>query len=154
MQAASKHLNPAVESEPGYGQLFEVLIRRKFILLGILTGVVGLATVATFLTEPTYISGMQLLVEPNYQGKRQMQQTLENTFSDTNVEIDNATQINLMQSSILLRKAMTLLQADYPDLDPDDPESVADFKKQCRLLRLFGKLERKMPQRKFFRLLT
>jgi capsular exopolysaccharide synthesis family protein len=69
---------------------------------------------------------MQLLVEPNYRGKETQQK--EDQFADSNVEVDTATQLSLMQSSSLLQKAMKLLQADYEDLDPKDPGSVQAFK--------------------------
>ena len=61
---------------------------------------------------------MQLLVEPNYQSKREPgeQRTAESEFTDTNIEIDSATQINLMRSSGLLQRAVMLLKSDYPDI--------------------------------------
>jgi capsular exopolysaccharide synthesis family protein len=150
MEVASSQVNSVRESEPGYGQLFAVLMRRRFILLSVLVGTLGLAAIATFLTEPTYVSGMQLLVEPNYQSKRETQQKIGNDFSDINVEIDSATQINLMQSSILLRKAMKLLQTDYPDLDPNDSKSVAAFKKAVQVTQIVRKTGREDAPTKIF----
>ncbi|MGQ9869534.1 GumC family protein [Leptodesmis sp.] len=129
MQATQPYLHPVAESEPGYGQLLAVLVRRRFWVLGALITAIGIGALYTLRKEPTYISIMQLLVEPNYQGKQGTQSGLTSEFSDTKVEIDDATQINLMQSSNLLRKAMKLLQVKYPDINPSNPQSVAQFKK-------------------------
>ncbi|WP_228054733.1 GumC family protein [Gloeocapsopsis crepidinum] len=109
----------ATEQEAGYGQLLSVLIRRRFLLLSVLFGVLSIATILTLITKPTYKSSMQLLVEPNYQGKTDQGQrkTTESEFADSNVEVDIATQINLMSSSILLQRAVSLLQPEYPDID-------------------------------------
>jgi len=46
---------------------------------------------------------MQLL-EPNYQGKKEGAEP-ESEFADSNVEIDYATQINVMRSPVLLQRA-------------------------------------------------
>lgn len=128
MQATQPYLNPVVESDPGYGQLLAVLMRRRFWVLGALIAAIGVGALYTLRQEPTYVSSMQLLVEPNYQGKQGVESGLASEFSDTKVEIDNATQINLLQSSNLLRKAMKLLQVQHPDIDPNDPGSVGKFK--------------------------
>jgi len=69
---------------------------------------------------------MQLLVEPNYQGKKETDNT-ESQFTDTNIEIDTATQLNLMQSSGLIQKAVNKLKSEYPDL------TVMDLKKSLVL---------------------
>ncbi|HEY9641612.1 MAG TPA: polysaccharide biosynthesis tyrosine autokinase [Coleofasciculaceae cyanobacterium] len=124
------NLKLIADDEPGYGQIFAVFLRRRFWLLGILSSVVGISFVMTSLEEPTYVSSMQLLVEPNYQGKQTVgsQMNLDDQFADTNVQIDAATQISLMQSTGLLQKAMTSLRSQYPEIDPDSPSSVRDFK--------------------------
>lgn len=122
------NLKIVTESEPGYGQLFAVLLRRRFWLLGIFSSALGIAFVATTLQEPTYVSSMQLLVEPTYQGKPgASQQNLDNQFADSSVQIDSATQISLLQSSGLLRTAMASLNDQYSDIDPEDPASVSAF---------------------------
>jgi len=63
----------AAETDPGYGQLFAVLMRRRFWLLGVLCSVLSVATILTLIAKPTYQSSM-LLIEPNYQGKREEDQ--------------------------------------------------------------------------------
>ncbi|MHC5726230.1 MAG: Wzz/FepE/Etk N-terminal domain-containing protein, partial [Nostoc sp.] len=108
-------ISPASESEVGYGQLFAVFVRRFPWFLTVLITSIALAGLVTFKTKPTYKSSMQLLVEPNYQGKTEGA-GLDNQFTDSNVVIDTATQLNLMQSSGLIQKAVDKLQSDYPDI--------------------------------------
>lgn len=103
------------ETEPGYGQLLAVLVRQRFWLLGVFTGVLALSALYTFIQKPTYQSSMQLLVEPNYQGRKDAGSPRQ--FADTNVEIDNSTQLTEMRSSQLLQKAVNRLKADYPEMN-------------------------------------
>ncbi|MFB2917410.1 GumC family protein [Aerosakkonema funiforme] len=118
VQVTENHLNAAAETDPGYGQIFAILIRRRFWLIGVFCTVFSAAAILTLLTKPTYESSMQLLVEANYQGKQQLgdQEKTENEYADPNVEIDYATQLNLMRSSQLLGKAVDLLRPKYPDI--------------------------------------
>lgn len=111
----------AVETDPGYGQLVAVLWRRRFVLLCVFLGVLSAATFFTYSKKPTYQSSMQLLVEPNYQGKKDS--TAENQFADSNVEIDNTTQLAQMRSSQLLQKAVALVKAEYPRLTVEEVQS-------------------------------
>ena len=106
------------ETEAGYGELFAVLIRRRFWLLSVLCIVLAVATVKALKEKPTYKSSMQLLVESNYQGKKGSK--TENQFADSNVEIDNATQLSLMQGSQLIQRAVKLLRPEYPELDVEE----------------------------------
>jgi capsular exopolysaccharide synthesis family protein len=110
----------SAETDPGYGQLFAVLIRRRFWFLGVFCIVLGIATLKTLTEKPTYKSSMQLLVEPNYQAKEQGPLGTNNQFTDSNVKVDNATQLRLMQSTQLIRKAVDLLQSEYPNINVDE----------------------------------
>ena len=110
----------AAETDPGYGQLFAVLMRRRFWLLGVLCSVLSVATILTLIAKPTYQSSMQLLIEPNYQGKRERGAEPESEFADTKIEIDYATQINVMRSPVLLQRALDILSSEYPDLTIKD----------------------------------
>ncbi len=109
------HVNPVSETEPSYGQMFTVLVRRFPWFLVVLIGSITVASIVTLKTKPTFRSSMQLLVEPNYQGKKEGG-GVENQFTDSNVVIDTATQLNLMQSSGLIQKAVDKLQSEYPDI--------------------------------------
>jgi capsular exopolysaccharide synthesis family protein len=117
VEMAESNLNTVPETDPGYGQLFAILIRRRFWLLGILCLALGIATVKALTAESTYVSSLQLLVEPNYQSKKQDgQEGADKQIVDPNIQVDSATQLNLMQGSQLLQKAVDLLRPDYPDL--------------------------------------
>ncbi|MCF2146870.1 polysaccharide biosynthesis tyrosine autokinase [Desmonostoc muscorum LEGE 12446] len=109
------HITPVSETEPSYGQMFTVLVRRFPWFLVVFIGSISIAGMVTFNTKPTFRSSMQLLVEPNYQGKKEAG-GVENQFTDSNVVIDTATQLNLMQSSGLIQKAVDKLQSEYPDI--------------------------------------
>ena len=112
------NINSIPETEAGYGELLAVLIRRRFWLLSVLCIVLAVATVKALKEKPTYKSSMQLLVESNYQGKQGSK--TENQFADSNVEIDNATQLSLMQGSQLIQRAVKLLRPEYPELDVEE----------------------------------
>ncbi|MEY2912369.1 MAG: hypothetical protein RLZZ184_1678 [Cyanobacteriota bacterium] len=109
------NINSASETEPGYGQIFAVLWRRFPWILLVFLSSTAIAGIMALKTEPSFKSTMQLLVEPNYQGKKETDNT-ESQFTDTNIEIDTATQLNLMQSSGLIQKAVNKLKSEYPDL--------------------------------------
>ncbi len=108
--------NMAVENDPGYGQLFAVLSRRRYWLLSVLAGVLSIATVVSLTAEPTYQSTMQILIESNYKGRKDVQPQADAEFSDINVEIDYATQINVMRSALLIQRAVDLLKPEYPTI--------------------------------------
>jgi len=111
------NINSIAETEAGYGELFAVLIRRRFWLLGVLCIVLAAATVKALKEKPTYTSSMQLLVESNYQGKKDSK---TDQFADSNVVIDNATQLSLMQGSQLIERAVKLLRPKYPGIDVEE----------------------------------
>jgi len=62
---------------------------------------------------------MQLLIEPNYQGKEKEDQNQKLSLL-TKIEIDYATQINVMWSPVLLQRAVDLLSSEYPDITVKD----------------------------------
>ncbi len=112
----SPYVNPVTESEQGYGQLFAVLIRRFPWFLAAFVACIAVAGVMTKRTPPTYRSSMQLLVEPNYQGRKEGGSGVDSQFTDPTVQVDAATQLSLMQSSGLLQKAVNQLKPQYPDM--------------------------------------
>jgi polysaccharide biosynthesis transport protein len=109
------HINSISDPEPSYGQMLSVLVRRFPWFVAAFIFSIAIAAFVTARTKPTYRSSMQLLVEPNYQGKQEGA-TLENQFTEPDIQIDTATQLNLMQSSGLIQKAVDLLKPDYPDM--------------------------------------
>ncbi|MEA5575263.1 polysaccharide biosynthesis tyrosine autokinase [Anabaena sp. UHCC 0451] len=124
------HINPIADQDPGYGQMFAVLVRRFPWVILVLLSSTALAGIITLKTQPTFQSTMQLLVEPNYQGKQEGGDTVENQFTDSNVVIDTATQLNLMRSSGLIQKAVDKLKSEYPSI------TVQEIKKSLVLTQI------------------
>lgn len=122
------NVNPAPETEPGYGQLFAILIRRFPWFLVVFSASVAIAGVITEKTPPTYKSSMELLIEPNYQGKGQSADEAE--FTDPSIEIDTATQLKLMQSSALIEEVVKKLKPKYQDI------TVGEIKQSLSLSQL------------------
>ncbi len=111
------NFHPDTETDAGYGQIFAVLARRKWWLLSVFCIALAVAAVYTQKTKPTYKSTLQLLVEPNYQGKKETEANGGKQYADVNVEVDTITQLSLMRRSDLLQKAVNKLQAQYPDIN-------------------------------------
>ncbi|XGV98113.1 MAG: GumC family protein [Leptolyngbya sp. BL-A-14] len=150
MNVTQVNMNAAAEADPGYGQMIAVLIRRRFWIVGFLAGSLGIALVMSLRQHPTYQSSMQLLVEPNYQGKGSSGNSTDPNFTDSNVTIDNGTQIALMRSSSLLKKAMVLLQPEFPEFDPNNPASVSRFRAALSVAVLEGGTSKKAVETKIY----
>ncbi len=120
----SSHVNPAADSEPGYGQLFAVLIRRFPWFLIVFLASVGGGYYVYRKTPPSYKSSMDLLVEQNYQGKAEGAGVEKNQFTDSNVKIDIDTQLKLMRKSSLLKQAVEKLKPEYPEITVKDIQSA------------------------------
>jgi polysaccharide biosynthesis transport protein len=102
----------------GYGQIFAILARRKVWLIGTFLSVLAMSIVLTLIAKPKYESSLRVLIEPTYKSRQQSNGTVssEMQFSDPQVQVDLTTQIQVLSSSKLLKNAVNLLQADYPDL--------------------------------------
>lgn len=110
-------LNSTADNDPGYGQLFAVLVRRFPWFLGVFLASIAIAGFVTKQTPKTYQSGMQLLVEPNFKTREQTADGVSKTdFIDPSMVIDTATQLNLMRNSTHIEKAVRLLEPEYSDL--------------------------------------
>ncbi len=136
-----------VDNEPGYGQLFAVLLRRKLWVIGAILLAMGFAYYKTSKELPTFASSMQLLVEPNYQSRSQGP---GDSFVDSNVQVDYATQLNLLQSSDLSQEAMRLLQKEYPEFDPNSPMGVAYFRSGLSVGQISGGSKKQTVETKIF----
>ncbi|MCU0565505.1 MAG: polysaccharide biosynthesis tyrosine autokinase [Oculatellaceae cyanobacterium Prado106] len=140
------NLNLSNDAELGYGQLFSVLLRRRLWLIGTLCCVLPLAALLSLRKEPTYVSSMQLLVEPNY---RRDSIGFSGAGSDAqlagtnNIELDYATQIRLMQSSEVLERAVDLLRPEDPTLDVAGLQSAISIN---RVLETRDKIETNLLQ--------
>jgi polysaccharide biosynthesis transport protein len=131
------------EENLGYGQLFAVLLRRRYWFLATFLGAVGVALSMSLYTKPTYRSSMQLLVDQNYRGKP-VQSTNNPQFADSDVQADYATQLTLMNSSILIQRIVNRLRPTYPNL------SVESVKKSLSVSQVTGKTAEKKVDTKIF----
>jgi polysaccharide biosynthesis transport protein len=137
------------DSELGYGQLLSVLLRRKLWVIGALCCALPLAAILSLRKQPVYLSSMQFLVEPNYNrtGAFDASGTNPNVqLSESNIELDYATQIRIMQSSEVLSKAAALLRPDYPTLTIDDLKNALSV---TRVIETKDKLETNILQVEF-----
>ncbi|MEQ9485066.1 GumC family protein [Coleofasciculus sp. F4-SAH-05] len=125
--------NPqGTDTEFGYGQLFGVLLRRRFWFLGVFCGIVAMAIPLSLTKEPTYESSMELLIEPYFkEATKNRQPGFEDQVKESNLELDYATQLNLMRSNQLLQKAVDLLLPQYPTLEVEMlKESLSVIRKE------------------------
>ncbi|MGF1542649.1 MAG: GumC family protein [Pleurocapsa sp.] len=123
--------NWQIESQDdlGYGELFSKLWHRRLWFLGVFTGVLAIAVPTALFKPAAYQSYMQILAESNYQGKdigRYDSRNLERQFADVNIEVDYATQINVLTSHEILRRVVGKLGLD---------DSVVDQAEMVKALR-------------------
>jgi polysaccharide biosynthesis transport protein len=119
------------EPDLGYGQLFGVLVRRRWWLIsGLLLGLL-LGGVAGYRDQKIYTSSLQLLVEPNYRSRNPAEPGA--TQTDTQVGVDVGTQIQLLQTGKIIQRVMKTLQPQYPDLNPADPRGVNNFRRSLKV---------------------
>ncbi len=131
------------DEDPGYGQLWAVLLRRKLWVLASGVGAVGVALFIGSQQEPTYRSSMQLLVDQNYRGKSEPGAT-NTQFADSDVQVDYATQLTLMNSSILIQRIVDRLRPIYPQI------SSEEIKKSLTVTQVTGKAAEKKMDTKIF----
>ncbi len=105
-------------------QLPTILLRRRFLILGVSCVVMSAASILAVIAKPTYQSNMQILVSSNLSEGAQSNNLplgVDNQVTDSNSQvIDSTTQMKLMLSSKLLQKAVNLLHSDYPDITLQD----------------------------------
>lgn len=120
MTEAAIELNQTEDSK--YGNFFAILWRRRLWFTGVFVAVMAVAVPLALKKQPTYLSTIQLLVEPNSEDK------IENQFTDSTVEADYATQLNLMRSSQLLEEAVEILKPEYPQINVDSIQAAFKIK--------------------------
>ncbi|MBN3957608.1 polysaccharide biosynthesis tyrosine autokinase [Nostoc sp. NMS8] len=118
-------------------QLSTILLRRRFLILGISCVVMSAASLLVIITKPTYQSNMQILVNSNLSDGAQANNipAKENTqVTDSNFQVvDSSTQMKLMLSSKLLQKAVDLLHSDYPKITLQDINGQKEHNKKLPL---------------------
>lgn len=103
--------------ELGYKDIFDIFWRRRYHFFAICGSILALTIPLILIQKPIYKSSMQLLIESNYQNKYD-----SGGFDPTQsqVEIDYATQVNLMRSSQLLSRAVEKLISSYSDITTEE----------------------------------
>lgn len=112
---------PITTAQPefGYGQLFQILLRRWPWILGSLSlGIAG-ALYVNAQQKPAYQSSMQLLVQPNFEEDWRLSDFSESAQAPRLNEADYATQLSLLRSNQFLVEASEQLRETYPDLTPN-----------------------------------
>ncbi|MEO1373331.1 MAG: polysaccharide biosynthesis tyrosine autokinase [Cyanobacteria bacterium J06635_10] len=106
-------------------QLSTIIYRRGWLIVGVATIVMSVATILSAVIKPTHESSMQLLVSSNiYQGTRtpyNQNDLNNNNFTDPNVEVvDYTAQLEFMRSTQLIARAVELLRPLYKDIRVED----------------------------------
>jgi capsular exopolysaccharide synthesis family protein len=118
-------------------QLSTILLRRRFLILGVSGVVMSVAALLTVITKPTYQSYMQILVNSNlYDGVRSsnVQEGAASKVTDPNLPVvDYTAQLKIMLSSNLIQKAVNLLRSDYPDITLEDIKGQKEKRKKAPL---------------------
>ncbi len=94
-------------------QLPTILLRQRFVILGVSCVVMSVASFFAVTAKSSYQSHMQILVSSNLSQGSQSNNITEDADTKT---IDYSTQMKLMLSSKLLQKAVDLVDSDYPDI--------------------------------------
>jgi polysaccharide biosynthesis transport protein len=105
-------------------QLSKILLRRRFVILGISCVVISVASLLPVTTKPKYQSSMQILMNSNlYEEVRpsNIQEGAGSELANPNIQVaDYTAQMKLMLSTELIEKAVTLLRPDYPNITLED----------------------------------
>lgn len=111
-------------------KLSTILLRRRLQILGVSGVVMSVASLLALTAKPTYQSTIQILVSSQLNqgvGSSQLQEGLENNFTNPNIDmIDYTLQHKLMLSSTLIQKVVNLLSSDYPYLTVEDIKGKKD----------------------------
>ena len=105
-------------------QLSTIIYRRRWLILGVASIVMSVATILSVVIKPMRESSMQILVSSNiYQDSRNPynQNNLNNDFTDSNIEVvDYTAQLQFMRSKKLIARAVKMLSPIYPDITVED----------------------------------
>ncbi len=119
-----QQVTTSAQSAVDIRQLSTILLRRRFLILGISCVVMSAASLLAVIAKPTYQSNMQILVNSNLSEGAQSNNIpigVDTQVTDSNSQVvDSTTQIKLMLSSKLLQKAVDLVHSDYPDITLED----------------------------------
>ncbi|MEH2280393.1 MAG: polysaccharide biosynthesis tyrosine autokinase [Nostoc sp.] len=132
-----QQVTTSVQSAVGIRQLSTILLRRRFLILGVSCVVMSAASLLAIIAKPTYQSNMQILVNSNLSEGVQSNNIpvgADTQVTDSNSQVvDSTTQMKLMLSSKLLQKAVDLLHSDYPDITLQDINGQKEHNRKAPL---------------------
>jgi polysaccharide biosynthesis transport protein len=114
--------------EFNYGQILAILLRHRLLFIGVLLIVIAYFVAITLRKPATYMSSMQLLIEPNYPSS--LDTLIETTgSSSTQSQQDYATQLNLMRSNLFIDRLLKNLDSEYPHISSNEIQSSLTIEK-------------------------
>jgi polysaccharide biosynthesis transport protein len=124
-------------------EFFRMLLRRRFLILGV-SGLVMLVTsVAAILAKPNYQSSMQLVVKSNSSTNVKTSNDSIDTSTKTTASnltlVNYTTQLQMMLSNDLIEKSVAILHQDYPNLTIEDIKGKKDTKSPLNITRVNAK---------------
>lgn len=99
-----------------FRHLSKILLRRRFIVLGVSCVVMSVTSFIAMTHKPNYRSSMQILVSANVSEELGITDGVDNQVTINQYSV----QRNLMQSSKLIDKALNILRFDYPNITIED----------------------------------
>ncbi|MBD2344849.1 GumC family protein [Anabaena subtropica] len=109
-----------------FRHLSKILLRRRFIVLGVSCVVMSVTSLISMAHKPTYRSYMQILVSANVSEELGITDDADSKLSINQYSL----QKNLMQSSKLVNKAVNLLRFDYPNITIEDIKGKTETDKK------------------------
>ncbi|MEH2022361.1 GumC family protein [Nostoc sp.] len=132
-----QQVTTSAQGAVGIRQLSTILLRRRFLILGVSCVVMSAASLLAIIAKPTYQSNMQILVNSNLSEGVQSNNIpvgADTQVTDSNSQVvDSTTQMKLMLSSKLLQKAVDLLHSDYPDITLQDINGQKEHNRKAPL---------------------
>ncbi|MEA5565284.1 exopolysaccharide transport family protein [Anabaena sp. UHCC 0399] len=140
------------QNQVRFRHISKILLRRRFIVLGVSCIVMSVTSLLAMMTKPTYKSYMQILVSSNvYEGinLNNIPQSTDTKSTDAKPPLVDyyTAQKNLMLSSKLMERTVNILRSNYPNITVGDIKSKSTNGQKLHLE--VTQLERKTGVNKF-----
>jgi polysaccharide biosynthesis transport protein len=119
--------NTAEAPEFSYGQILTIFLRHRLLFIGVLIAVLGCFVAMTLRKPATYMSSMQLLIEPNSSAQDPLAETPGSSSGQS--QQDYATQLNLMRSNLFIDRLLKNLHSEYPNISSNEIQSSLTIEK-------------------------
>jgi capsular exopolysaccharide synthesis family protein len=136
------------QNQVKFRHISKILLRRRFIVLGVSCVVMSMTSLLAVMTKPTYKSHMQILVSSNlHQGAEANQVDSQNSKLNQQFIDYYTAQKNVMLSSKLIEQAVNSLRPVYPNLTVEDIKGQSNDRQKSPLL--VTQLERQIGTNKY-----